>query len=189
MITKKNELKRVLEMEYNLYDADYKFGGLMEHFKRIVLRDRRYKIWIWQKWMRKAMYYRYTDEGLPIWNKLIYLIYAYKRNKLGERLGFDFNGIEIAEGLQIYHANIVINSRSKIGKNLHLHGENVIGNDGLNIEACPVIGDNVMMGAGAKIFGGVKIANNIKVAAGAIVVSSFTEEGITIGGVPAKKIK
>ena len=42
---------------------------------------------------------------------------------------------------------------------------------------------------GAKIIGGVKIASNITVAAGAVVVNSFDEEGITIGGIPARKIK
>lgn len=33
----------------------------------------------------------------------------------------------------------------------------------------PVIGDNVMIGAGAKIIGGVKIGNNVKIGAGCIV--------------------
>lgn len=46
-----------------------------------------------------------------------------------------------------------------------------------------------MIGAGAKIIGAVKIADNIKVAAGAVVVKSFTEPGITIGGIPAHKLK
>ena len=105
----------------------------------------------------------------------------------GERLGFDFHGYNIPNGLQLYHANIVINSRSKIGKNLHLHGENVIGNNGKE-QSCPTIGDNVMIGAGAKIFGNITIADNIKIGAGAIVVNSFIEEGITIAGIPARKV-
>ena len=45
------------------------------------------------------------------------------------------------------------------------------------------------IGVGAKIIGGVTIADNIKIGAGAVVVSSFYEEGVTIGGVPAKIIK
>lgn len=52
-----------------------------------------------------------------------------------------------------------------------------------------MIGDNVMMGAGAKVIGHVRIADNIKIGAGAVVVSSFTEPGITIGGVPARRLK
>ena len=31
--------------------------------------------------------------------------------------------------------------------------------------------------------------SNIKIGAGAVVVTSFTEPGITIGGVPARKLK
>lgn len=46
-----------------------------------------------------------------------------------------------------------------------------------------------MIGVGAKVIGKVRIANNIKIAAGAVVVTSFDEEGITIGGIPARKLK
>lgn len=53
----------------------------------------------------------------------------------------------------------------------------------------PVIGNNVMMGAGAKVIGNVTIADNIKIAAGAVVVNSFKEPGITIGGIPARRLK
>lgn len=88
----------------------------------------------------------------------------------------------------IFHYNVVINAGSIIGVNCHLHGDNCIGNDGKTDE-CPRIGDNVSLGVGAKVIGNVTIANNIKIAAGAVVVHSFLEEGITIGGVPAKKIK
>ena len=63
-----------------------------------------------------------------------------------------------------------------------------IGNNGKDND-CPIIGNNVMIGAGAKVIGPVTIADNIKVAAGAVVVTSFTESGITIGGVPARKLK
>ena len=45
------------------------------------------------------------------------------------------------------------------------------------------------MGAGAKVIGNVTIADGIKIGAGAVVVSSFLEKGITIGGVPARKLK
>lgn len=78
---------------------------------------------------------------------------------------------------------------SRIGRDCHLHGNNCIGNAGQGLEECPVIGNNVMLGVGAKVIGAIKIADNIKIAAGAVVVTSFEEEGITIGGIPAKKLK
>lgn len=54
---------------------------------------------------------------------------------------------------------------------------------------CPKIGDNVMIGAGAKIIGGVTIADRIKIGAGAVVVKSFLASGTTIVGVPAKALR
>ena len=51
-----------------------------------------------------------------------------------------------------------------------------------------IIGDNVFIGSGAKIIGEVTIANNIAIGAGAVVTKSFSEDNITIAGVPAKII-
>lgn len=59
--------------------------------------------------------------------------------------------------------------------------EYCIGNDGKS-NTCPVIGNNVNIGVGAKLIG------DIMIGAGAVVVSSFTESGITIGGVLARQI-
>ena len=50
-------------------------------------------------------------------------------------------------------------------------------------------GDNVDIGVGAKIIGGVTIADNIKIGANAVVTKSFYEEGITLVGVPARKLE
>lgn len=188
MITRKKDLVSILSVEYNRYNKEYSFGSILNRIKLFFIRDRRYFIWKFQKYMRKADYYRHTHEGIQIINCIMYVFYARKRNCLGEHLGFDFMGYNIPIGLQIYHPNVVINSKSQIGENLHLYGENVIGNNGNN-NVCPCIGDNVMLGAGAKVFGNVKIADNNKIGAGAIVVTSFLEMGVTIGGVPAKRVK
>lgn len=68
-----------------------------------------------------------------------------------------------------------------------LHGDNCIGNNG-KTNACPIIGNNVDIGVGAKLIGDIVIADDIVIGAGAVVVSSFTEPGITIGGIPARRI-
>lgn len=188
MIFEKSQLKSVLLAEYSLYNEEYNFDGIFNKLKLYLLRDRRYIIWIFQKNMRYADYYRNRKDGNKILNAILYLIYCRLRNKMGEKLGLDFVGYNIPNGLQLYHPNIVINNRAHIGENLHLYGENVIGNNGKTSE-CPTIGNNVMMGAGAKVFGNVVIADDIRIGAGAIVISSFTEKGITIGGIPARKIK
>jgi acetyltransferase-like isoleucine patch superfamily enzyme len=50
------------------------------------------------------------------------------------------------------------------------------------------IGNNCFIGNRAMILYGVTLADNIIVAAGSVVTKSFTENGIIIGGNPAKKI-
>lgn len=50
----------------------------------------------------------------------------------------------------------------------------------------PQIGDNVFIGAGAKILGDITIANNTTIAANAVVIHSIENEGCTLAGIPAK---
>ena len=69
-----------------------------------------------------------------------------------------------------------------------LHGDNCIGNNGKD-DGCPVIGNNVDIGVGAKIIGNVYIADDCKIGAGAIVVKSCKEKGKTLIGCPAKPIE
>ena len=110
-------------------------------------------------------------------------------NKLGLLLNYEMSGTNIAPGLVLYHGGpIVIHGKAKIGKNVKFHGDNCVGNNGID-DMCPVIGDDVDVGVGAKIIGGIKIARGIIIGAGAIVVDDFEEENIVIAGVPAKKVR
>lgn len=51
------------------------------------------------------------------------------------------------------------------------------------------IGKNVWICDNVCILPGVKIGDNCIIAAGSVVTKSFEEEGLLIGGVPAKVIK
>jgi len=53
---------------------------------------------------------------------------------------------------------------------------------------CPTLSDGVFIGVGAKIIGDVFLAKKIKVGANAVVTKSFSEEGVTVVGIPAKVI-
>ncbi|MGH6884462.1 MAG: acyltransferase [Geminicoccales bacterium] len=55
-------------------------------------------------------------------------------------------------------------------------------------EASIVIGDDVWLGAHSVITAGTSIANGVVVAAGAVVTQSITQEGVIVGGIPAKII-
>lgn len=91
-------------------------------------------------------------------------------------------------GLRINHYGlIVINSNARIGNWCDIHqGVNI----GQNIEpgSVPVIGNNVWIGPGAKIFGKIEIGNNTMIGAGSVVNRAFKDGNCRIAGVPAKII-
>lgn len=134
-----------------------------------------------KKWFRA-----YFNHGL------INYIYGQKR-LLPCDMSFDtffidpYGDVMPCNGTKDKEVNIIVNAESKVGKNCMLHGDNCIGNNG-KTEGCPIIGDNVDIGTGAKILGNIQIANGVKIGAGAVVVKSCLTENATIVGIPAKEI-
>ena len=61
---------------------------------------------------------------------------------------------------------IIISHNTVIGKNSTIFHQVTIG-EGKN--GAPIIGDNVLIGAGAKIIGKIKIGDNVKIGAGCVV--------------------
>lgn len=94
----------------------------------------------------------------------------------------------IGPGLSVLHAapGVVISGRSIIGKNFTLTGGNIIGGRAGKIGELK-IGNDCSMGANAVILGPVTLGDHTIVGACALVVSSFTGDGILIG-VPAKQL-
>lgn len=188
-IKSKRTMRDFISHENSLY-RKYMYPSMKDYVLGKFKGENVVKIMRWQRMARITDYhdFQYHTTGSK-WHLLMYLWYIRKRNRLGNKIGLEISTELIGKGLKIYHFNNVINSGAIIGENLHLHGCNVIGNAGPGDLRCPIIGNNVMLGAGAKVIGNVTIADNIKIGAGAVVVSSFTESGITIGGVPARKLK
>ena len=84
----------------------------------------------------------------------------------------------------VHSANGVILGGCKIGKNTEIYHQVTIG----VINGCnkgPEIGNNVFIGAGAKVLGPIKIGNNVKIGAGAVVINDVPDN-CTAVGVPAK---
>ena len=55
-------------------------------------------------------------------------------------------------------------------------------------DACPTLGDNIVIGVGVTVLGGCHLADSIAIGANAVVNSSFDEADIAIAGIPARKI-
>lgn len=176
LIKTRKQLKEVLTYERKLYP---------NHFFDYLICYQRIYNWKFIKYLRYAEYHK-NNNGIV--HKILYLYYSRRKNRLGSRIGVEIWENTFGEGLLIHHnGNIVINGESRIGKNCELHGDNCIGNAYAG-SGMPVIGNNVDIGVGAKIIGNVTIADGIKIGANAVVNKSFYEEGITIVGVPARKV-
>ena len=184
LIDKKCKLKNILKKEKEIYVPKGMKGKICFY----ILKDNYYVTWRFIKKLRKTEYYKNNKDRNVYYLIMFYLVRGNK-NRYALKYGIEIGENVFDEGLTIFHFDgIVVNGNARVGKNCELHGKNCIGNKGF-VNKCPIIGDNCNIGVGASILGDVKLGNNITVVAGAVVVKSFEEDGITIGGVPAKKIK
>jgi serine O-acetyltransferase len=88
------------------------------------------------------------------------------------------------EFVLVHSQGVVINGKVKGGRNVMLEHQVTIGADR---DASPVLGDEVFVGAGAKIIGGVRVGNRVKVGANAVVVDDVPDDS-TVVGVPARPV-
>ena len=96
-------------------------------------------------------------------------------------------GATIGDGLFIDHGmGVVIGETTIIGDNCLLYQGVTLGGTGKDKgKRHPTLGDNVMVGAGAKVLGPINIGNNVKVAANAVVLKDIPDN-CTAVGVPAR---
>lgn len=146
------------------------------------------QIWRFQRLLRRTEYYFNCKKGL-LW-KLSKLITSYRFKRLGEKLGFTIPLNVFGPGLSIAHrGTIVVNENAIIGANCRIHICVNIGTSAGYSDKAPIIGDNIYIGPGAKIYGDIKIANNTAIAANAVVNKNFIVENNAIGGIPAKVLR
>ncbi|QSQ08944.1 Serine acetyltransferase [Koleobacter methoxysyntrophicus] len=96
-------------------------------------------------------------------------------------------GARIGRGFFIDHGmGIVIGETTEIGDNVTLYQGVTLGGTGKEKgKRHPTIGNNVVIGAGAKILGPFKIGDNVKIGAGAVVLKEIPPNS-TVVGVPGR---
>lgn len=90
---------------------------------------------------------------------------------------------DIGAGFYLAHPSGVSITADRIGENASLVGALTIGINGMG--NAPTIGDNVYIGAGARVIGSITVGHNVKVGANSVVVGDV-EDGLTVVGAPAK---
>ena len=143
------------------------------------------EIWKYEIILRKYEYWVNQKDGFLI--RLIKNYYKLKWHRWCVKLGISIGPNVCGKGLSIAHINgIQINGAAKVGENLRIQECVTVGASGGN--EAPIIGNNVYLASGCKVIGNVRIADNCVVGANSVVVKDVIEEGITVAGVPAKKI-
>lgn len=95
----------------------------------------------------------------------------------------------IGPGIILLHTGaIYIHPATKIGANCVIGAQVVIGQSRMNDTRVPTIGDNVFIGAGAKIIGPINVSDNTIIGANAVVLKD-TPKYSTMVGAPAKAVK
>ena len=97
---------------------------------------------------------------------------------------------KIGKGLFIDHGmGVVIGETTEIGDNCTLYQGVTLGGTGKDVgKRHPTLGNNVMVGAGAKILGPVEIGDNSKIAANAVVLKQVPKNSTAVG-IPAQIVR
>ena len=140
----------------------------------------------------------YQGFHILLFYRIAHFLYKHKRffwARLISQIGRFFTGIEIHPGAKIgkrlfidHGMGIVIGETAEIGDDCTIYHQATLGGTGKDIlKRHPTIGNNVIVGAGAKLLGPIEVGNNVEIGAGAVVLKNI-ENNVTVVGVPHDRI-
>lgn len=141
----------------------------------------------------------YPGFHILVFHRIAHFCYSHNAfflARLISQLARFLTGIEIHPGaiigrrLFIDHGmGIVIGETSTVGNDCTIYHGVTLGGTGKDKQKRhPDLGNNVMVGCGAKILGPIKIGNNVKIGANAVILKDVAQNS-TIVGVPGKVVK
>lgn len=124
------------------------------------------------------------------WTKKFYFL-----GRFISHLGRFFTGIEIHPGARIgrgffidHGMGVVIGETAEIGENCTLyHGVTLGGTSWAKEKRHPTLGNNVVVGSGAKILGPFKVGDNSKIGSNSVVVKEVPKSA-TVVGIPGRVV-
>ena len=144
------------------------------------------------------VFFLYPGVQAVFWHRTAHFLYKHGLKFLARWISQTtrfFTGIEIhpgaviGRGLFIDHGmGVVIGETAVVGDNCTIYQGVTLGGTGKEKgKRHPTLGDNVMVGSGAKVLGPFRVGSNSKIAAGAVVLR--TEQNSTCVGVPARVVR
>lgn len=134
--------------------------------------------------MAHRVAHRLYKAGVPLLPRLISQISRF------------FTGIEIHPGARIgrrffidHGMGVVIGETTEIGDDVLLYQGVTLGGTGKEKgKRHPTIGNNVVIGSGAKVLGNITIGDHVKIGAGSVVIRSVPDHS-TVVGVPGRIVR
>jgi len=130
--------------------------------------------------------WRYTVRPSPV-RKLCSFVYhiLYKLIQI-------LTGIELPCEVQIgnrfiieHFGDIIVSGYARFGNNCRIRNGVTVGLRNIEDPVAPWIGDDVDIGAGAKVLGRIRIGNRVAIGANAVVITDVPDDSIAVG-VPAR---
>ncbi len=175
MITCRSDLKEYLLADKNNLGFSKKSPSIIGN-----------EIWKFQISLRYYEYY--LNCSRDFWGRGMRLIWKIIYHHYSIKLGYDIPPNTCGKGLNIHHYGcVIINANARIGENCNIQQCVNIGQN-YSADNVPIIGNNVYIGPGAKIFGKIEIADGCAIGAGSIVNKSFYEKNRVLVGNPARDI-
>jgi len=133
------------------------------------------------------IFYRFSHW---LWEKKLYFL-----GRFVSHIGRFLTGIEIHPGAKIgknffidHGMGVVIGETAEIGDNVTIYHGVTLGGVSLNKgKRHPTIGNNVIIGSGAKILGPFKVGDNSKIGSNSVVVKEVPENS-TVVGIPGRVV-
>ena len=141
----------------------------------------------------------YPGFHILVYHRIAHWLYEHKHFFLARWVsqhGRHRTGIEIHPGATIgkclfidHGMGIVFGETCEIGDNCTIYHGVTLGGTGKDTgKRHPTLGNNVLVGCGAKVLGPLTIADNCKIAAGAVVLTDIPENSTAVG-IPARIVR
>jgi serine O-acetyltransferase len=134
-----------------------------------------YRFGRWRYGVRPALLRKLCSMIYRVWHKCIMIV-----------TGVDLPAeVPIGRNFVIDHFGaIIISGYAKFGDDCRVRTGVVVGLRHVDEPCAPIFGNNVDIGAGAKILGPIKIGNNVMIGANAVVITDVPDDCIAVG-IPA----